>query len=41
MEVVNYTSGLLWLCSWPILIYIAYHFCSLNMNHFEEHLKEK
>lgn len=41
MEAINYTSGLLWLCVWPITIYISYRFIVLNIDHFEAHLKEK
>ena len=41
MEVINYTSGFLWLCVWPITIYVSYHFIVLNIDHFEAYLKEK
>jgi hypothetical protein len=38
---VDYTSGLLWLSTWPVLIYISYRFIVLNINHFEENIKSK
>jgi hypothetical protein len=41
MEVVNYTAGILWYVSWPVLIYIAYKFITLNITHFEENIKDK
>ncbi len=41
MEAISYTSGLLWLSTWPMIIYISYRFIVLNINHFEEYLKEK
>jgi len=41
MEVINYTSGFLWLCVWPITIYVSYRFIVLNIDHFEAYLKEK
>jgi hypothetical protein len=41
MEVINYTSGFLWLCVWPIMIYVSYRFIMLNIDHFEAYLKEK
>jgi len=41
MEIVNYTSGILWLMAWPILIYGTYRFTVLNINHFEEFIKNR
>jgi len=41
MEAINYTSWLLWLCVWPITIYVSYRFIVLNIDHFEEYLKGK
>lgn len=38
---VNYTSGLLWMASWPVLIYVSYKFIMLNIEHFEEYIKER
>jgi len=38
---VDYTSGLLWLSVWPVLIYVSYKFIVLNINHFEENIKNK
>lgn len=40
MEAISYTSGILWLMAWPILIYATYRFVSLNINHFEEFLNK-
>ncbi|WP_256431226.1 hypothetical protein [Sulfurospirillum diekertiae] len=41
MEAINYTSGFLWLCTWPVIIYVSYRFIALNIDHFEAYLKEK
>lgn len=41
MEMINYTSGVLWLMTWPALIYVAYRFIVLNITHFEEYIKDK
>lgn len=41
METINYTSGFLWLCVWPITIYVSYRFIVLNIEYFEEYLKGK
>jgi hypothetical protein len=41
MEVVNYTAGILWYTSWPVLTYISYKFVTLNISHFEENIKDK
>ncbi len=39
MESISYTSAIIWLCSWPVLIYVAYKFISINIEHFEKNLK--
>ncbi len=39
METIDYTSAYIWLASWPILIYVAYKFISINISHFEKNLK--
>lgn len=41
METINYTSGFLWLCVWPITIYVSYRFIVLNIEYFDEYLKGK
>jgi hypothetical protein len=41
METISYTSGLLWLSLWPIIIYVSYRFIALNIDHFEAYLKDK
>jgi len=38
---VDYTSGIFWFATWPVLIYITYKFIVLNINHFEENIKDK
>jgi hypothetical protein len=38
---VDYVSGAVWMCTWPVLIYISYKFIVLNINHFEEYLKDR
>lgn len=38
---VDYLSGSIWMCTWPILIYVSYKFIVLNINHFEEFLKDR
>ncbi len=41
MEAIHYTTEILWLCTWPVLIYVSYQFIVLNISHFEENLKDK
>lgn len=38
---VDYTSGMLWLASWPVLIYVTYRFIILNINYFEENIRKE
>ena len=40
MEAINYTSGILWLAAWPVLIYVSYRFIVLNISHFEEFINK-
>ncbi len=40
MENIDYVSGIIWLCSWPVLIWIAYKFVSINIEHFEKYLSK-
>ena len=30
---MNYTDAILWYLSWPVLIYVAYRFVWLNIEH--------
>ena len=30
---MNYTDAILWYLSWPVLIYVAYRFVWLNIQH--------
>jgi len=32
---MNYTNAIIWFISWPIIIWLAYKFVSLNVTHFE------
>lgn len=41
MEVINYTSALLWYASWPLVIFISYKFIMLNIEHLEENIETK
>ncbi|MDX1809287.1 MAG: hypothetical protein R3331_07085 [Sulfurospirillaceae bacterium] len=38
MQTVDHISGIMWLCSWPVLIYAAYKFIVINIHHFEENI---
>lgn len=38
---VNYTAGMLWMATWPVLIYVSYKFIMLNITYFEKHKKER
>lgn len=40
---VDYTTSLIWLATWPLIIYIGYKFTAFNMAHFSrvETLLEK
>jgi hypothetical protein len=38
---IDYTSGILWLAAWPVLIYVSYRFVVLNINHFEENIRKE
>jgi hypothetical protein len=31
---MDYTSSLIWLAVWPLLIYLGYKFTALNIKHF-------
>jgi len=33
---MNYTTELLWYASWPVVIYLAYKFVLLNINHHQK-----
>lgn len=33
---MHYLESILWLLSWPVLIYVSYKFVKLNLKHFEE-----
>jgi hypothetical protein len=37
---IDYTSGMLWLATWPVIIYVSYRFILLNINHFEENIRK-
>ncbi len=37
---VNYTTGILWMLTWPALIYISYKFIVLNIEHFDKENKQ-
>lgn len=41
MENIDYSSSILWLATWPILIYATYRFIVLNIGHFEEFINTK
>jgi len=36
MEEINYTTSLIWLATWPVLIYISYRLAVFNVNRFEK-----
>lgn len=40
---MDYTSSLIWLAVWPLLIYLGYRFTALNVKHFNrlEKLEEE
>ncbi len=38
---VNYTAGILWMATWPVLIYVSYKFVMLNISHFETYIKDR
>ncbi len=38
METISYMDGMYWFASWPVLIYVAYKFVSMNLEHFEENI---
>jgi hypothetical protein len=31
---IDYTASLLWLASWPLIIYLGYKFTAFNLAHF-------
>lgn len=33
---MDYTTSLIWLAVWPLLIYIGYKFTVLNIKHFNK-----
>ncbi|VEG81022.1 Uncharacterised protein [Wolinella succinogenes] len=37
---VNYVHSLLWLISWPVVIYVCYKFILLNMDQTERNLRK-
>lgn len=39
MEEISYTAEIIWLLTWPALIFVSYKFIALNINHAEENLK--
>jgi len=41
MEEINYTTGMMWYGLWPLVIYIAYKFTRMNIEHLENNLEEK
>ena len=30
---MDFTEGILWFCSWPVLIFVAYKFVMINLKH--------
>ncbi len=38
MEEISYTAGIIWLLSWPILVFISYKFIALNVSHLHENI---
>lgn len=33
---IDYTSSIMWLIAWPLIIYISYKFIRLNITHFQK-----
>lgn len=33
---IDYTSSLMWLVAWPVVIYISYKFITLNIGHLKK-----
>lgn len=40
-SVVDYTAGMLWYATWPLVIFVSYKFVMLNIEHLEENLEKK
>ena len=41
METVDYTTALIWYALWPLVIFVAYKFVRMNIEHLEENLENK
>lgn len=41
METVDYTTALIWYAMWPVVIFLAYKFVGINIEHLEENLEIK
>ena len=41
METIDYTTGMLWYGMWPLVIFVAYKFVLMNVEHLEDNLEEK
>ncbi|MFP4331910.1 MAG: hypothetical protein ACLFQJ_01295 [Campylobacterales bacterium] len=33
---IDYTSSIMWLIAWPLIIYISYKFIRLNISHLQK-----
>lgn len=41
METVDSTTALIWYALWPTVIFVAYKFVRMNIEHLEENLENK
>ena len=41
METIDYNSALTWYAMWPLVIFIAYKFVRINIEHLENNLEDK
>jgi len=41
MENVDYSTAIIWYAIWPTVIYVAYKFIQINVEHLEENLESK
>lgn len=41
METADYTTALIWYAMWPLVIFVAYKFVRMNIEHLEKNIENK
>ncbi len=41
MENIDYTTAIIWYALWPVVIFLAYKFIRINVEHLEKNLENR